>query len=90
MQTPERVESGRVQRPDAVASVASLIIAADQLRRGASTDAPLPTDATARLIATYALGETAPQNHQPVLSSTAKMIVNADRARRGEDISEAE
>ena len=69
--------------------VAALILQGDAVRRGAvaTDDVPLPTDSTARMIASFARGTARTQ--EPQLSEAAKMILNADKMRNGGDIDEA-
>ncbi len=68
------------------ADLAAFIIAANNQRLGATEGVPLPTDKTARLIARFARGELVAEAPQP--NTVAKMILNADKIRRGANIDE--
>jgi hypothetical protein len=73
--------------PGGEGDVAAFIIRAAAIANGTVDDTPLPTDKTARLIAQFARGELPESDaHQP--NATARMILNADKVRRGADIDE--
>jgi hypothetical protein len=69
---------------------ARMIIAADRQRRAVVDDIPLPRDPTAKMIAQFAreIGQ-APQARTDGLSPAARLILNASKAARGENIDEA-
>jgi hypothetical protein len=71
--------------------MAEFILRADAMRRGAADDVPLPRDPTARMIAQFAqeIGQAPKARTTSGLSEAAKLILNADRVRRGADIDEA-
>lgn len=81
---PGDTSPGRVK-----GDTADFILSAHAMAQGKSADVPLPIDKTAKLIAMAARGELPDEKSaRHRADATAQMIINADRVRRGADLSE--